>query len=752
MILFPKHDLPADKKGKEWILQFAKAIWSDWCTRSSVIFNGKLDQYLKIDSYVMGEQSTDGYRKQLVGDDKDCMDAKSWVNTDWSVRPIAAKLRDIGLSKTLARGYNYTCTPIDPVAKDEADNYFKDIETKLAMRDILSKLDPELAGNAALTRMPGEPLNLEELEMSKSYGFKTKMAMEAELAVQLILYKNDYDTARKESCENLFDYGVAGYKEWIDENGDVRIRSCQPKDIVMSFCRKPDFSDKTYVGEKVDIPLSQLAAKFSSEEMENIASNARAHNGSVTYSPDESRYNDWWDGIKVAVLDFEFFSWNDDTFQTRVDKRGNLVIRREVDFRGDTEGSLKFNGVEIPKFTTKKREVVYRGKWIIGTEYIYDFGLATDMKRGKRNRAATDLSYHFYAYQFKDMSAKGLMERVIPIIDEYHLTVYKIQNFKNRWIPYIIDVDLDSLENVALGNAGQEMTPREILNMVQQHFMLPNRRKDISGENINYKAVDIRPTGMAQEYQVLVNDLARLLAEMRDIIGLNEITDGSSPNPKLLNYVAQLGSEATNNALRPLMEADKKLGLMLARGVAQRMIIAVKRKNIEGLLPALGQESMKFISVSPDIALHDWGIMMQDQPTMEERNMLLQQISMKEANGMISPEDYITVMETQNLKQAWTILAYRVAKRQKEAKEHELQMMQMNGQVQQQSAMVAEQAKQQTLTKEYELKAQLEALKKQFDVQMLQMKMAGANQVQEKSNEGKIETAKITQQPNNFLQ
>ena len=460
------------------------------------------------------------------------------------------------------------------------------------------------------------------------------------------------------------------------------------------------------------------------------------------YSFTQSKYNDSWDAFKADVLDFEIISYNDEVYQQRMDKRGNLIVRKEEYTKGKSGATILHEGIERPKFLTKSKEVVYRGKWIIGTDFIYDYGLATNMKRSKPNRAVTDLSYHFYSYNFKDMRAVGMMERIIPIMDEYQLSIYKIQNFKNKWIPYIIDIDLQALEDVALGDGGKKMTPKQLMNMVSENFTLVSRRSDLAGNNVNYKAVNIIPTGMGNEYNVLVGELVRLVTEMRDILGFNEVTDGSSPNPNMLNYVASLGAEATNNALRALIEADKKLGINLAKGVIQRMVQAVKQKKIEGLLPALGKETMQFITVSPDVALHDWGIMLDDKPSVEERQMLLQQLAGKEMNDLIDPSDYIMVMETQNLKQARVLLAHRVQKRRKEKEAYELQKMQMNGQVQQQSALTAEQARQETLKLEYQLKSEMEIALKTMDMEMLRMKLEGANAVADKQKEGKIETQK----------
>lgn len=744
-VTFPKHNIDPALKDKAWIMQCAKAIWDDWQGGTYKIFNKTASTYDVIDQYVLGEQPIAKYKRSL-GVDENC-DDKSWVNVDWSIRPIASKLRAIGLSKMLSRDFNISCTPIDPLAKDEADNYFNEIKTKIQMREALAAMAPELMDSPAMAKNGDEPEDLEELEMHMNYGFKMKMAMEAELAIQLIMYQNDFEQERRLNCEHLFDYGVGGYKEYIDENGDVRLRSVNPRNVITNHCRRPDFKDKTYVGEVIEINLSQLSTKFSKEELEEIMNSSGAR--SIYTSINHTDFNDAWDAYKVNVLDFELYSWNDSVYERREDKRNNPVFNRTEYAKKFKDAKVQMNGEILPKYVTKSKEVVYKGKWIIGTEYIYDFGLATNMKRSKPNRANTDLSYHFNAYHFKNMQAVGMMERIIPIIDEYQTTIYKIQNFKNKWLPYVIEWDLDALENVSLGSGGQKMTPKDIMDMVMQHFTLPVRKGDLSGSNVNYKAVTVHPTGMHQEFNVLVMDLSRLLGEMRDILGLNELTDGSSPNPNLLNYVASLGAEATNNALRPLMDSDKVLALDLSKGVMQRLTQAVKYKKIEGLVPALGHETVKFISVSPDLSLHEWGIMIEDKPTQEERAMMMQFLASKEMNGLIDMEDFNIVSETQNMKQAKALLAYRIKKRREKQERAQLEQMQMNGKIQQESALVAEQAKQQTLQLEYQLKSQMEIALKTMDMEIARMKLEKSGQIADRQTEGKVESSKILAEKKN---
>jgi hypothetical protein len=192
------------------------------------------------------------------------------------------------------------------------------------------------------------------------------------------------------------------------------------------------------------------------------------------------------------------------------------------------------------------------------------------------------------------------------------------------------------------------------------------------------------------------------------------------------------------------MYSDKKIGEAVAKGVIQRLVKVVKRKKVEGLLPALGSESMKFFALSPDIQLHDWGIMVEDLPTAQEREIFAQRLNMKDASGQITPEDYVLISTIPNLKQAGKLLAHRMKKREKEAREYELQKMQMNGKIQTDSAVAAEKAKQETLTLQFQLKGSLDLELKKMDMEMLRMKLGATQRVTETNVAGKITTQAIS--------
>lgn len=719
---FPSHNInPADKNGK-WLLQFAKAAWGD-CYGQEMFYHHR-DTYAEYRSYAVGKQSIDRY-KPMMGVDQ-AADTSMW-NISWDTRPVISKYMDIILSIMFNVGRKAIATPVDALAKDKADQYFADVRAKILMKEALMQANPQLAQSPYLKPNPGEPDNMEELEMQMNYGFKFNMAMEAEQGIELVQYQNNLPIHRQQVCRDLKILGVGGYKDWLDENGNAKFRACDPAYTIMSWCEKADFSDKMFVGEIIEPMVAELAQYFTTDEIKIIENNAKNNKIWV-----DNKFSNKNEKLKVAVLDIEILTWNDLVFSRMKDANGNEDYKtRAYENITNPARTKELSNIEDDsepegykkKYFSKKVECWYKLKWIIGTDFYYSDGKVENQKRATDDPAASESSYHFQAVNFNKMTSQGIVERLKPIVDEYQLTIYKIQDFKNKWLPYLIEIDLDALESTAIGKGGVVWTPQKVLELAFQTRALVVRKKDISGINPNYKAVDIHQTGMAAELQPLMGDLMRLLQEMNDVTGLNPVTDGTGSGERKLKSVAQYDMKATNNALSPLMFAEKCLFESLSRGCIARLIQAVKRGQVSGVMSGLGGGTVKFIQVSPDISLYKWGIKIQDTPTDDDVKDILEQMGISEQQGLFRPQDIFIIKSLDNLKQMEQMIGYLYEKRVKEQQANEERKITLASQGNQQTAMVSEQAKQQTLQIEYQLKGQLEKMLWDKEKELLLIKM-----------------------------
>jgi hypothetical protein len=734
---FPSHLIDPREKGRDWVLQYCKAAWSSFDNDlPREIFYHARYRYEVIMQYAVGNQSINKYRPLMQVDEASNED---WLNIDWSVLPIVPKFRRIALGKLNKVGYNIVATPIDSLANDEIQDYFANLKAKIQLREEAAKLDPSLLESPALQLMPNEAKDMEELEMQMNYTFKHQMAIEAEQGIKLVLEQNQIEKLREGVRQDLFDYGVAGYKEYIDSNGAVKVRKVNPRNILINNCKNKDFSDASYIGEITEMSISDLKQmaghQFSEEEYEEIAKKHVGYLGNPSEWPSSlSVYNKGYDRFRIRVLDLEFFSVNEMVFESRIDRRGNKVYAR---------GKYDEKNKRKDKFERVAYKVVYKGKWIIGTDYLFDYGLCTNMKRAKSSLMDTQLSYHLIAPEFWDMKAYGIMQHLMPMADAIQIAFYRLQNAINQARPKGIMIEMGALEDIPLGAGGKRLTPMKVLDLYNKTGTLVYRKADQQGRMTNYKPIEELENGLGRDvmnyWQIIQNNIQLI----RDVTGMNEMTDGSTPDPRTLTTVAKLAYEGTNNALTSIVHGEKQLLESLANSVILRLQDVASSGEVKGYVRALGSNTMKFFKTSPHLALYEFGIFLEDKPTDDERAMLQQQVMAGQANGLLDIEDAIIIQNTDNLKVAQQLLAYKIKKRRQEEEDKAMRMQQMNAQVQQQSSMVAEQAKQQTIQTEGQVKSQLIQLEKEYDAKILEMKYKYEIELEKMRMKGKVETKKV---------
>lgn len=696
---YPSHTIDPRKKDYKWILQYVRAAYND---SRGYMLNGVLNtgsfKMSEIKMYSMGKQSVDKYKKLFSPGNST---NESWRAIDWTPPGFMCKFRDIAISKLLQKQFDIQAYAVDPLARSEEDAFFDKMKVKIIMRDAARQAGSELADSPLLQPQPGEPEDLEQLEIAKEYGYKHVMAMEAEEAAQLIMAQNNFEEKRKNTVTNSVDFGIGGYAPWIDENGMVKFREINPEYLGLSYCEKPDFSDLIHWFEVVPTYIADLAPYYTKEQLDDICKKTSGKNGNPNnYSPVNGYFNQAWNKFKVFVAKIKFLSWNDTVYKNEVDGRGNQRFGKSayentqflaVDSGGQIgEMDDSYNtpiseqgeeGQATPKFIKSCKKVVYKASWIIDTEYMHDWGLKENQNRKLSSWWDTDLDIQLYGWNFYKMQFSGLTERLIPLEDKACMTWYNLQNLANKLIPYLINIDFNAVEAVNFGKGGQKAKPTEIIDFIFSNFVVPYRSTDLLSRNPNYKPVSIEATGQLAAFSQLYEELQHTIEMMRQVTGLNEVTDGSTINQKTLNGATEAMQQSTNNALYLISLADKNLTQRLADAIVQKVQIAVKLGKVEGYAKALGSSTVKFFQINPDISLHELGIFLEEAPTQVQREQLWQQVSIKESQGLLTVGDQIYVMSCRNLKQAAMVLDYKIKKRKEEAHAMQMQLVQQQGQM-----------------------------------------------------------------------
>ena len=701
---YPDHIIPNSRKDKKWIRDYIKAAWNEYKSTSPEMFYGKRERYNEIAQYAHGKQSISKYNQILNGEDDSGTDAV----ISKEVLAIVSKFRRIAINKLSKIGYNPKVTPIDSLAQKQKEGYFGEKFTKLLMAEQARKQGVKLPQK--LLPKGDDPRSLEELKFQKEYVYNHQAGIEMEQAFSVVLNDNDYDEISDQIKADLWDFGVAGIKEYIDSNDAIKVRRVNPMNVICDRSERRDFKDARHAGEIIEMSIADLmqmaGEQFSIEQYKDIAESVAGKNGNPSHfrrSVIDNGTNPWKE-FKIRVVDLEFFSMNYMEHEYRKAKNGNQIVKKLPD---DYKNKRKKN-----KYKRTYYKVVYKGKWIEGTEFLFDYGLCTDMKRLQNRRMDTELSYHFYAPEFYDMQAASPMEQMIPIADSIQLAWNRLQQTIAEARPKGVAIEIGALEDVPLGKGGKKMSPKQLIDLYNKKGILVFRRENMAGQGDNFRPIEELNNGLGQEAANWFNLIQNHIGLLRDIVGMNEFTDGSGGNPRAVSDVAMLANESTNHSLYSIIRGDKRLFESLCEGLLLRILDLSKRKKLKGTYQeSIGANSVKFFKTSPNLSTHEYAFRVEDKPDDVAKQRLQQKLDIAVNRDQIDVDAAVMIENMDNVKVAQQYLAFKIKEKRERDMQDAMARQQQNAELQTQSNIKSEQEKRKTLQLETDGDAYIEEVK-----------------------------------------
>jgi hypothetical protein len=112
------------------------------------------------------------------------------------------------------------------------------------------------------------------------------------------------------------------------------------------------------------------------------------------------------------------------------------------------------------------------------------------------------------------MRYSGILERLTARAESYQQKWLRLQELQKELISYLIYIDLDAVDSVALGKGGMNMTPQEIIDFMFEKQVVLFRSSGGVTQNPNYKPGWIEGTAQGQAivqlYNGMVNDIQML--------------------------------------------------------------------------------------------------------------------------------------------------------------------------------------------------------------------------------------------------
>jgi len=729
-----------EKQEKTYGLQYFKRMYGEWANEEAG--NGshtsRNQRYSKYREYSSGMQSVEPY-KELLGATGD----SSYLNLNWEIVPIIPKFVDVIIGGLTNQEYKIRCTAIDSVSKDKRSQDKLELLTKMHSKDFMQEMS-DLSGLPLDNGFEGLPENPEELDLHMQLDYKQAVEIAMEEGIELTFYLNDWEEIKKRVLRDIIDINMGGTKTSV-EDGKLRIRYVDPSNLITSHSTRPDFKNIQHAGEITYITIHELKRlagdSFTDDEYTEIGrSNLGKYGNPKSLNKSSEIYNGYetniYDTFKIAVLDAVFKSTDSLHYEKKSNKFGGYSVNK------------KKSGYKAPKKSKYDRqqlkthvENIYKGSWIVGTDYIYDYGLATNILRPKSNLSNAILPYSLYSPNLKNMNSKGLVERMVPFADQIQLCHLKIQHLMSKAKPKGSAIELGAIENVGKGDGGT-FTPIQVQDIYQQTGNLYYRATADDGSPTQTNPIQELGGGIGGALQELIAIYQYNMQMIRDVTGINEVRDASQPDKESLVGVNKMALLASNNATRWINQAILSITQGTAKSIALRVSDLVKYKGTyKGYMRALGEFNMKAIEVSKDVTMADYGIMIEPLPDEEERALLENNIQMSIQQGALRLEDAIIVRGIKNTKLANQMLILRRKKYATEQSEQAMANAQANAQQQQASI----QAKAQSDAQLSQMKTQSELQKLQAEYEMKEKFAQAQHQrkLQELEYSGQIKTEHI---------
>ena len=637
----------------------------------------------------------------------------SYLNLDWKPVPIIPKFVDIIVNGMSQRIFDIKAFAQDPESLKQRTKYADAIMRDMYAKEMIQATKEATGMDFFNSADPNNiPETQEDLDLHMQLSYKQSIEIAEEEAIDNVLQANKYELVKRRLIEDLTVIGIGATKTSFNLSNGIDIDYVDPANLVYSYTDDPNFEDIYYVGEVKSLSLVEVKKQFpwlSDQELEKIQKFPGNANYTRNFYAQQDSYN------QVQVLYFEYKTYTNQVFKIKQTEQGlQKALEKPDTFNPEPNQNFERVGRSI--------EVLYTGAKILGHEMMLDWKLSENMTRPNSNISRVNMNYCICAPKLYKGMIESTVSRITGFADMIQLTHLKLQQVLSRMVPDGVFVDVDGLAEVDLGN-GTNYNPAEALNMYFQTGSIVGRSMTQEGD-INRAKVpiqELQTSSGGQKIGSLIQTYQYYLQMIRDVTGLNEATDASTPDVKALVGLQKIAAANSNTALRHLMKASLYLTLRICENVSLRIADVLQYPLTRAaLIDSISAYNTGTLEELQEKNLQDFGIFLELEPDEEAKAQLEQNIQVALASGGIDLDDAIDVRQVKNLKLANQLLKQK--RKQKLEKDQAAQQANIQAQSQAnaqaaEQATLAEMQKQQALA---ETEVQIEQAKSQFEIQRMQ--------------------------------
>ncbi len=718
---FPTQTVSDEEKASiDYGLKVGRAIEHEWFGSSRTTnnrFSSNYNNFHQLRLYARGEQNVQKYKDELSinGD-------LSYLNLDWKPVPVIPKFVDIVVNGISQKTYDIKAYAQDPESSKKRTEYVSAIVADMNTREFNDKMMSQLGIDTYNVEDPSMlPENETQLSLHMQLDYKQNIEIAQEEVINNVLDSNKYTLIKRRLNYDLATIGIAATKTSFNKAEGIVVDYVDPANVVYSYTEDPNFEDIYYVGEAKSVTIPELAKEFpllSDSELKEIEKMASSYDYATGYNN--------YDDNKVSLVYFEYKTYMNQVFKIKQTEQGLEKAIEKTD---------SFNPPENDTFKKVSRtiEVLYTGVKVLGHNKMLKWELAENMTRPFADTTKVAMNYSLCAPRMYKGRIESLVSRITGFADMIQLTHLKLQQVMSRIVPDGVFLDMDGLAEVDLGN-GTSYNPAEALNMYFQTGSVVGRSLTQEGD-LNRGKVPVQELASSSgqgKINSLIGTYQYYLQMIRDVTGLNEARDGSTPDKNALVGLQKMAAANSNTATRHILQSSLYLTLKTCENislkVADLLEYPLTRKSLENSISIYNAEVLAEVS---DLNMHDFGIYLELEPDEEAKQQLEQNIQVALQSGGINLEDAIDIREIKNIKLANESIKFR--RQKKEEADRAAQQANIQAQAQanaqaSEAAALAEVQKQQALS---QTKIQVEQPKSQFEIQKMQQEAEIKRQLME---------------------
>lgn len=538
------------------------------------------------------------------------------------------------------------------------------------------------------------PFDADELNLYFGTQYRLPEESIIEKLVKTVFEENDfYGEIKRLVIHDLCETGLADVRVTRNEAGKIIINREEPEKHFYGYSKYPDFRDCPFIGQLHDMKVPEFRRRFGKESLGDKGLDEKeifdlcSKYGSVYPKQNLSWKADYitsafrpYDEYTMPVLHFEIKTNNIVYSKKKTTKSGNTIIDFSIKKPNNTGENTKVNARDV--------ETIYSGWYLRDSSIMLDWGNSKYNIRPSDNLSRQYFTYSSYMYTGFEMRNVAVPQKIRSSVFQMILCHLKIQQLMAKMKPAGNLYDIYGLTKINIGN-GKVLSPLDMVSFVQQTGDAYWNSMGADGERRLSPPITPMPNSEAiPQLKGLIEIYNFYLSRLQDDLGTNPSASGAV-NPRMGKAVMERQVSIATRGVGDIFNGWCTIADEVANKVAIMLwddIIYDVSTYKEFIDPSLKMDKEITFSVR-----------LKTMPSQEEKTYIEEMIQAAIKSGIIDFGNAFKIrnIAKTNIKMAELFITNMEKKKKNENMKTTMMNIQLNQQIQQQSAMMKGKIKEQ---------------------------------------------------------